>query len=83
MPSTEPLEKAACDLVANLYAGDACADRDHLAGAVGQRHDVVAHRHAVGAAHDAEVAEIERAGRHLDQHLAVLRFWLRHVDAGH
>ena len=77
------LEEAARDLVADLHTGDARADLDHLAGAVGQRHDLVAHRHAVGAAHDAEVAEIERAGRHLDQHLAVLRFRLRQIDAGH
>ena len=65
------LEEAAGDLVADLYARDAGADLDHLAGAVGQRDDVVAHRHAVGAAHDAEIAEIERAGRDLDQHLAM------------
>src|SRR5580700_6056161 len=77
------LEEAARDLVADFYTGDARADRHHLAGAVGQRHGVVAHRHAVGAAHDAEVAEIERAGGDLDQHLAVLRLWLRQIDAGH
>src|SRR6202043_2806522 len=76
------LEEAARDLVADLYTGDARADRDNLAGAVGQWHDVVAHRHAVSAAYDAEVAEIERAGRHLDQHLTVLRLGLRHIDAG-
>src|SRR5580658_5771835 len=75
------LEEAARDLVADFYTRDARADRDHLAGAVGQRHDVVVHRHAIGAAHDAEVAEIERAGRDLDQHLAVLRFRLRQIDA--
>ena len=75
------LEETTRDLVADFYTRDARADRDHLARAVGQRHDVVAHRHAIGAAHDAEVAEIERAGRHLDQHLAVLRFRLRQIDA--
>src|SRR5580700_9652131 len=77
------LEEAARDFVADFYARDARADLDHLAGAVGQRHDLVAHRHAISAAHDAEVAEIERTGRHLDQHLTVLRFWFRQIDAGH
>src|ERR1700733_14147218 len=75
------LEEAARDLVADLYTGDARADLDHLAGAIGQRHDLVAHRHAIGAAHDAEIAEIERAGSDLDQHLTVLRFRLRQIDA--
>ena len=82
------LEEAAGHLVAGLDADDAGTGFDHLAGAVGKRNEIVAHRHAIGAAHDAEVAVVERAGRDLDQDLAVER--LRHrpldlrqrVDAG-
>ena len=77
------LKEAAGNAVADLYPGDAGADLDHFAGAVGQRNDVVAHRHAVGAAHDAEIAEIERAGRDLDQDLAVRRLRLRQIDPDH
>ena len=51
------LEEAAGDLVARLHALDARADLDHLARAVRQRHDVVGHAHAIGAAHDAEIAK--------------------------
>ena len=76
------LEEVAGDLVADLDAGDAGADLDHFAGAVRQRNDVVAHRHAVGAAHDAEIAEVERAGRDLDQHLAMAGRRLRPLDLG-
>ena len=64
-------EEIAGHLVADLHPRDAGADLDHLAGAVGERDDVFLRRHAVGAAHDAEIAEIERAGGDLDQHLAV------------
>ena len=82
------LEEAAGHLVADLNPLDAGADLDHLAGAVGQRDDVVGNWHTVGTTHDTEVAEVERAGHDLDQHLAI--GWLRigplnldqRVDAG-
>ncbi len=70
------LEETAGDPVAGLHARDAGADLDHFAGAVGQRNEIVAHRHAVGAAHDAEIAKIERTGCDLNQHLPVLRLRL-------
>ena len=87
-PAGQRWKKAAGDLVAGLDPRDAGADFDHFAGAVGERDEIVAHRHAVGAAHDAEIAEIERTGGDFDQHLAIER--LRHrpldddqrVDAG-
>src|SRR5262245_37116327 len=74
------LEEVAGDLVANLDARDPRADLDHLAGAVRQRNDIVVHRQAIGAAHDAEIAEVDRAERHLDQHLAVRRLWIWPLD---
>ena len=82
------LEEAAGDLVTDLHAGDAGTHLDHLAGAVGQGDDIVAHRHPVCAAHDAEIAEVERARRDLDQHLAIGRLGIgaldldQRVDAG-
>jgi hypothetical protein len=51
------LEEAAGDLVADLNARDAGTDLHHLAGTIGQRNDVVLNRHAVGAAHNAEIAK--------------------------
>jgi len=68
------LEEAAGHLVAGLDARDAGTNLDHLAGAVGKRNEIFAHRHAVGTANDAEVAEIERAGGDLQQHLTVKCF---------
>ncbi len=56
------------------------ADLDHLAGAVRERNDVRLHRHAVGAEHDRQIAEIERAGRDLDQHLARPRLRRGQID---
>ena len=61
------LEEAAGDLIANLYARDASTHLDHLTGPVGKRDDIVANRHAVGAAHDAQIAEVERTRPDLDQ----------------
>src|ERR1700724_1535271 len=43
----------------------------HLAGAVGKRDDIIPNRHPVGAAHDAEIAEVERTRHDLNQHLAI------------
>src|ERR1017187_5751552 len=82
------LEEAAGHLVADLDALDAGANLHHLAGTVGQRDDVVGDWHAVGAAHDTEIAEVERAGCDLDQHLAIGRPGIgpldldQRVDAG-
>jgi hypothetical protein len=83
------LEEVAGDAIAGFDAGDARTDFDHFAGAVGERNDVFAHRHPVAAAHDAEIAEIKRAGAHSDQNLAVGRPWrigpldfLERLDAG-
>jgi hypothetical protein len=53
------LEKAAGDLVTDLYTCDAGTHLDHLARTVRQREDIVSHRHSVGAPHDAEIAKIE------------------------
>ena len=74
------LEEAARDLVAGLNAGDAGPGLDHLAGAVGKGDEIVSHRHAVGAAHDAEIAEVERTRRDLDQHLAIGRLGIGPLD---
>ena len=77
------LEKVAGDAVAGFDPGDAGPDFDDFAGAVRQRDDVLPHRHAVAAAHDAEIAEIERAGAHFDQDLAMARFvWIGPLDLG-
>jgi hypothetical protein len=59
LAASPALEKTAGDLVAVFYAGDAGADFNHFAGAVGKRNDVVADRRAIAAAHNAEVAKIE------------------------
>src|SRR4029078_8091159 len=74
------LEEISGNLVADLDPRDAGADLDHLTGDIRQRNDIVAHRQAICAAHDAEVAEVERPERDLDQHLAVRRFWIRPFD---
>jgi hypothetical protein len=81
--ATRPaLEEAAGDLVADLHTRDALANCDHLARAIRQRDDVLAHRHPVSAAHNAEVAEIERAGRDLDQDLAIGRLGIGTLGLG-
>jgi hypothetical protein len=74
------LEKAACNLVADLHPGDAGTDLDHFAGPVGQRHQVFADRLTIAAADNAEVAIIQRTGDDFDQHLAMQRFWHRPID---
>ena len=74
------LKEISGDAIAGFDPRDAGADLDHFAGAVRQRDDVLAHRHAVAAAHDAEIAEIERAGVDLDQHLAMRRFGIGTLD---
>ena len=74
------MEEAAGDLVADLHARDAATYLDHLTGAVGKRDDIVANRHPVGAAHDAEIAEVERTRHDLDQHLAIGRLRIGALD---
>ncbi len=74
------LKETAGDLVARFHPQHAGADLDHLAGAVGQRNQILAYRHAVAAAHDAVVAEVQRAGGDFDQHLPVKRFRHRPLD---
>ena len=69
------LKKIAGDAVAGLDSGDAGANFDHLAGAVRQRNDLLPHWHAIAAADDAEIAEIERAGAYFDQYLAMAGLW--------
>jgi len=64
------LKKIAGDAVADFDTGDA-GPISITSPAVRQRDDVVAHRHAVAAARDAKIAEIERAGFDLDQNLTV------------
>ena len=79
--AAEPaLEKTAGYAIADLDANDTGADRNHLARAVGQRDDVFLHRHAIGAAHDAEIAEIKRTGFDLHQHLTIGRLGIRTFD---
>jgi hypothetical protein len=75
------LEEAAGDLVTGFDAHDAGSGFDHFAGAVRQWNDIFTHRCPVAAAHDAEVAIVERTGDDLNQHLAVGRF--RHGPLDH
>jgi hypothetical protein len=76
------LKEATGDLVADLDARDTGTDLHHLAGTIGQGDDVVLYRHAVGIAHNAKIAKVERARSDLDQHLAVGRLGLGalHLD---
>ena len=74
------LEETAGDPVARLHPRDAGADFDHFAGAVGQRNEIFPHRHAVAAAHDAVIAEVQRTGGDFNQHLPVLRLRRRPPD---
>jgi hypothetical protein len=67
------LEEAAGHLVADLHPGDAVAYLDHLTGAIGKGDNIVANWHAVGAAHDAEIAKVERTRDDVRQHLAIGR----------
>src|SRR5208283_224343 len=78
------LEETAGYLVAGLDARDAGADLDHFAGAVRKRDEIFPHRCAIGAADDAEVAEIQRARDDFDQYLAMqrLRQWPIDFDKG-
>src|SRR5262249_41024170 len=46
-------------------------DLDDLPRAVRQRNEVLAHRHSVSAAHNAEIAEIERAGLNFHHDLSI------------
>ena len=63
------------DAVARFELGDAVADRDNLAGAVGQGHGVVLqHAAEIIAGDDRLIAEIEGAGAHADDDFAGLRF---------
>ena len=71
LSSRPALEEAPSDLVADLHTCDAATDLDHLTGAVGKRDDIIANRHPVGSAHDAEIAEVERTRHDLDQHLPI------------
>ena len=74
------LEETAGNLVAGFCAGDAGADFNHFAGAVGQRNEIFADRRAIAAAHNAEIAKIERTGNDFHQHLAVKRLRHRPID---
>src|ERR1700722_19886649 len=79
--AAEPaLEKATRDTIPDLDTGDTRSDRDHLARTIRQRNDVFLDRHAISAPHDAEVAEIERTGFDLHQHLAIGRLGIRPFD---
>ena len=78
------LKEIAGDAIARLRRG--CtpgSDLDHFAGAIRQRNDVLAHRHAITAAHDAEIAEIKRAGFDLDQNLAMAGLGIGTLDLDH
>src|SRR5262249_45600714 len=55
------LKEAPGDAVADLHTRDAGTDLDDFPRAIRQRNEILAHRHPVGTAHNAEIAEIERA----------------------
>ena len=74
------LEEAAGHLVAGLDPGNAGADLDHFAGAVRKRNEIFPHRPAIGAADDAEVAEIQRTRNDFDEYLAMERLRHRPID---
>jgi len=57
------------DAIANLHPRHAWTDFDRFAGAVRKRDEVFAHRHAIAAPRNGEIAEIERARLYLHQHL--------------
>src|SRR5580698_1863095 len=72
--SSPALEEAARHLVTGFDAGDTRTDLDHLTGAVRKWNKIVAHRRAISAARNQEVAIIQRTRGDLDQHLPVQRF---------
>src|SRR5579885_127165 len=74
------LKEIAGDTIAGSDARHARPDLDDLAGAVRERHEILAHRHAIAAARDGIIAKIERAGFDLDQNLAIGRLRLRPFD---
>ena len=88
LAATPALKEVAGDAIADLHPADARTDFDHFAGAVRQRNKIFTHCHAIAAAHNGEIAEIERAGSHLHEDLAMCGLWLgtfdlyQRVDAG-
>jgi len=82
------LKEAAGDAIADLHAGDTRTDLNNFPRAVRQRNEVLAYRHPVGAAHNAEITEIERAGLNFHHDLAIGRLGIgpfnfnQRIDAG-
>ncbi|ESX68412.1 hypothetical protein X757_28505 [Mesorhizobium sp. LSHC414A00] len=66
------------DAVARLERVDAVTDRDHLAGAIRQRHAAFGERHL--ALYGEIVAHVQRAGANPDQHFSRPRPGLIHLD---
>src|SRR5215831_3784553 len=74
------LKEAPGDAVADPHAGDTGTDLDDFPRAIRQRDEVLAHRHPVGPAHNAEIAEIERAGLNFHHDLAIGRLGIGPLD---
>src|SRR5262249_43151110 len=79
--ATDPtLKEASGDAVADRHAGDPGTDLDHFPCAIRQRNEVLAHRHSVSAAHNAEIAEIEGAGLNFHHDLSIGRLGIGSLD---
>src|SRR6516165_9300463 len=65
------LKEISGNVVANFHSRHPGTSLDHFTGAVRQRDEVVAYRHAIATAGNSEIAEIERGCFHLYQDLPI------------
>src|ERR1700728_208168 len=81
LPANPVAKKRARDTIADAKARDTGAGRDHLAGAVRQRHGILLQRAAeILATRDCQIAKIQRGGAQAHPNLAGGRLWLGSVD---
>ena len=79
-PPAQRWKKAPGDTVAYLHAGGTGTDLDDFPRPIRERNEVLAHRHPVGTAHNAEIAEIEGAGLNFHHDLAIGRLGIGPLD---
>src|SRR6516164_9262844 len=74
------LKEIPSDTVADPHSRHAWANFDDFAGPIRERNNILTRWHAIAAPRDGEIAEIERAGFHLHQHLAMCGFGIGALD---